>query len=189
MTRPRLQVAFITGRSRKDNWALSPQQQIFIQSITDDGVHAVVRNFPWTPQTQVWQDSGIVRASISNMREYLGSRRQLFALRYRDVALQMLAGAEQTLLLAGSCGLELFNNLQLPVSVMPRIAIFAYGPVARRRPYCRHLLVQGRSDVISRCWFPAADKHINSDHMNYLTQPELMALCRAFIADIDGERG
>ncbi|SCC06305.1 hypothetical protein GA0061071_10536 [Kosakonia oryzendophytica] len=186
MSRPRLQYVFLTGRSCWGNWALSPQQLAFMHAISDEGQHCVAHNFPWLPQPEAWRQTGIVRASLSNMLEYLASRHARFVRCYRETALEMLAGADQTIVLAGSCGLELFNNLQLPAEVMPHIAIFAYGPVARQRPTCRHVLVQGRTDYISRCWFPSPDKQIESGHMHYLTQPALPALCRAFVADIHG---
>ncbi|WP_312949458.1 hypothetical protein [Superficieibacter sp.] len=173
-----LQVAFITGRSQPDNSALSPAQRAFIEALDLPG-GAV--NFPWPAQTQCWTQTPLIRASLNNARDYLYSRRPAFARTYQDEALALLASADRTLLLAGSCGLELFNNLQLPAMQLSRVNVFAYGPVARRRPDCRHLLVQGQQDWISRLWFPKADERIRCGHMNYLAQPELAALCRRFI--------
>ncbi|MEG1124991.1 MAG: hypothetical protein RSE62_22980, partial [Citrobacter sp.] len=100
----------------------------------------------------------------------------------------MLASASHTLLLSGSCGLELFNQLHLLPEWLARVSVFAFGPVAGRRPDCHHLLVQGDQDWISRCWFRQADQRIACSHMNYLEQPQLAALCRRFIADT-GKQG
>lgn len=178
-----LQVAFITGRSRPNNWSLSPVQTTFLQKIV--GAHQqVMMNFPWTVQTTPWTTTGLLRASINNTREYFGSRSANFALRYRQQTINMLTSANHTLLLSGSCGLELFNQLHLEPALLKRVSIFAYGPVARQRPSCQHLLVQGKQDWISRCWFRHADKRIDCGHMNYLEQPQLLSLCNQFIEDL-----
>lgn len=187
MTRRDLQIAFITGRSRRDNGALSPQQLAFLQRVA--GEHQVVAmNFPWASSSARWQATGLVRACLNNAREYLGARRASFALCYRQQAVEMLAAAEHTLLLSGSCGLELFNQLSLPPALLARTSVFAFGPVARRRPDCHHLLVQGQQDWISRCWFRQVDERLACGHMNYLAQPQLVALCNRFIADIRSQR-
>lgn len=179
-----LQTAFITGRSRLDNIALSPLQKNFIDSLSGHRVRQVTVNFPWTSRTDTWQATGLMRASVNNILEYLQSRSPTFAGRYRQAAISLIESADHTLLLAGSCGLELFNNLQLPASLMSRVSIFAYGPVARRPPACRHRLVQGHRDVISRFWFPETHEQISCGHMDYLTRPELVGLCRRFIHEI-----
>ncbi len=88
----------------------------------------------------------------------------------------LLARADRTLFLAGSCGLELFNNLALPADTLRRVTIFAYGPVARRRPGCACLLVQGRRDWFSRRYFRTVDARVNTGHMDYLANPEVAKL-------------
>ncbi|WES66433.1 hypothetical protein [Superficieibacter sp. HKU1] len=175
-----LQIAFLTGRSQPGNTSLSPEQHAFMAGLGKN-TEGIAVNFPWIAQGEAWQATPLLRASINNARDYLGSRRPAFVGAYQAGALALLASADHTLLLCGSCGLELFNNLQLPASVMPRVSIFAFGPVARRRPACRHLLVQGRQDWISRLWFRDVDEYIACGHMNYLSQPELTDRCTRFI--------
>lgn len=178
-----LQVAFITGRSRPDCWLLSPQQTAFFDRLGVPSAQRVGVNFPWQDQPEHnYQAPGLLRASLNNAREYLGSRQGDFVRRYQAQALSLFERADRTLLLSGSCGLELFNNLQLPGGVLSRISLFAWGPVARKRPACHHLLVQGHRDLISRLWFPQADIRIESGHMDYLTRPGLPELCRQFLA-------
>ncbi|GKX61046.1 hypothetical protein [Leminorella grimontii] len=184
MTEFCLNVAFITGRSRPDNPALSPAQRGFLESLSVEGGSPVAVNFPWSPQSGPWRETGLLRASVNNALEYLNSRRPRFVARYRESAIALLESADHTLLLSGSCGLELFNNLRLPASLMPRVSVFAYGPVARRRPDCHHLLVQGRQDRISRLWFARPDECIPCGHMDYLPRPELLELCQRFISQI-----
>jgi len=176
-----LQVAFITGRSRHDCWLLSPQQTAFFDRLGVPSAQRVGVNFPWQPQPERdYQPPGLLCASVSNAREYLGSRQGGFVRRYQAQAQALFERADRTLLLCGSCGLELFNNLQLPAGVLSRISLFAWGPVARKRPACHHLLVQGHRDLISRLWFPQVDIRIESGHMDYLTRSELPELCRQF---------
>lgn len=184
MTGRTLQLAFITGRSCPDNPALSPVQLGFISNLLSGGVYPVTVNFPWPVSSLPYTTTGLLRASLNNAREYLNSRRPSFAARYRTSLIALTESAEHTLFLSGSCGLELFNNLNLPASLMSRVSIFAYGPVARRRPDCRHQLIQGKQDWISRFWFRRADKYIRCGHMNYLSQPELAELCKLFIKQI-----
>ncbi|WP_436857547.1 hypothetical protein [Citrobacter tructae] len=184
MTNFRLNVAYITGRSRSANPALSPVQLQFIESLKAERVSLVTVNFPWPMKSAPWQTTGLLRASASNALEYVNSRRPTFVERYQKSAIALLESADHTLLLSGSCGLELFNNLRLPASLMPRVSVFAYGPVARRRPDCRHLLVQGRQDFISRFWFARADEYVSCGHMNYLGCPELREQCQQFIEQL-----
>lgn len=143
-------------------------------------------NFPWIPLPEGrYAATPLLRASVNNAREYLGSRRAGFVQHYQSSAVQLIERADHTLLLSGSCGLELFNNLQLPPALMQRVSVFAYGPVARKRPDCRHLLVQGHRDWISRLWFSQSDVQIDCGHMDYLVQPEMVTLCRGFIHSLD----
>lgn len=179
-----LQVAFITGRSRPDCWRLSPQQTAFLEKLNLPLAQKVGVNFPWQNQSEChYQDVGLLRGSVNNAREYLGSRHSDFIRRYRPSALALFERAERTLLLSGSCGLEVFNNLHLPAEILMRVSLFAYGPVARKRPGCHHLLVQGDRDHISRLWFSQVDTRIESGHMDYLTRPGLPELCRQFLAE------
>lgn len=181
--KPLLHVAFITGRSRPDCWLLSPQQTAFLEKLNLQTEQAIGMNFPWQSMPAGgYRDAGLFRASVNNAREYLCSRQSDFIRRYQPSALAFFERAERTLLLCGSCGLELFNNLHLPAEVLSRVSLFAYGPVARRRPACRHLLVQGDRDYISRLWFSQVDIRIKSGHMDYLTRPVLPELCRRFMA-------
>ncbi|WP_313758889.1 hypothetical protein [Atlantibacter hermannii] len=184
MTAKKLGIAFITGRSRPGNIALSPSQRAFLERVMNGNMMPVAENFPWIPQTESWRDTGLLRASINNARDYLSSRRPDFISRYRNLAITMLDTADHTLLLSGSCGLELFNNLDLPASSLSRVSLFAFGPVARKRPDCHHLLVQGRQDFISRLWFPRVDERLACGHMDYLSQPALVNLCKRFIHQI-----
>ena len=182
--KPSLQIAFITGRSQPDCWLLSPQQLVFLEKLALGSAQPVKVNFPWQdPPATGYQEAGLLRASVNNAREYLRSRQGDFVRRYQPSALRLFERADRTLLLSGSCGLELFNNLHLPAEVLTRISLFAYGPVARRRPACRHLLVQGQRDALSRLWFSRVDVRINGGHMDYLTRPELPELCRQFMAE------
>lgn len=184
MSIPSLQVAFITGRSMPGNLALSPEQQAFLERVTPPGALPVYANFPWESGQAGWQPTGLLRASLNNAREYLNARKPEFTRRYQPVAQALLESAEHTVLLAGSCGLALFNQLALPPPFLDRVSVFAWGPVAHQRPGCRHLLVQGSQDLISRLWLRDVDACIRSGHMGYLSHPELVPLCRNFIAPL-----
>jgi hypothetical protein len=175
------QVALLTGQSDRCRWALSPLQQDFLASVaTSEGVQ-VGNNFPYQTGSPDFRPSSLVKASINNAFIYIWSRSRAFRDAYSHSVLQLIARRERTIFLAGSCGLELFNNLELPADVTRKVSVFAFGPVARRRPDCVHLLVGATQDSISKRYFPAPDHVVESGHMNYLSNPTVRTLCREFI--------
>lgn len=176
-----LQIAMLNGRSNPANWTLSPAQQAFLRQLGGADRHLTGMNFPYLPTEKAYQPTALLRASLANGWEYLNARMPWFRRRYRSVVQALLQQAEHTVFVAGSCGLELLNCLQLAPSDLEKVSVFAYGPVARARPACRSLLVQGRADWISRRWFAEADIVVDADHLNYLQQDEVLQHCRQFI--------
>jgi hypothetical protein len=178
----RWQVAFLTGQSDPQSCALSPVQRRFLDSlaapVTVDG------NFPYATPTREFRTTPLLRASFNNARQYLRSRRPAFRDAYRTAMEALLARSDRTLLLAGSCGLELFNNLELSREQLDRCAVFAYGPVARRRPDCDHRLLQGRHDALSRWYFPRVDVRVDAGHMDYLDNSTVLQHCRAWFMQL-----
>ncbi len=174
------QVAFLTGRSDPSSPALSPAQAAFLAKLPLPAAGRVPLNFPYSTgvTARPFTPTPLLVASVRNARQHLASRRPAFAREHRPAVVALLAHAERTLFLAGSCGLELFNNLGLPEDLLRRVTILAYGPVARRRPDCACLLVQGRHDWISRRYFCPADVYVDGGHMDYLAQPAVLALAR-----------
>lgn len=177
---PRWQVAFLTGQSDPQGCALSPLQRRFIDALA--APLAVDRNFPYATDTPPFRKMPLWRASVANAQQYLGSRGVAFRRRHRPAVDALLARRERTLLLAGSCGLELLVNLHLPRDLLDRLAVFAYGPVARGRPDCDCLLLQGRRDRLSRWYFPQVDVHVAAGHMDYLAQASVLQHCRDYLA-------
>ena len=178
---PRLpfQIAFLTGQSHPSRTALSPAQARFLAALPAPVESKVTRNFPYPDQDPAgspFAPASLLMSSLRNTWQYFASRRPPFAMRHRLLVAALLARADRTLLLAGSCGLELFNNLALPFDVLQRVTIFAYGPVARQRPDCACLLVQGRRDWLSRRYFRSVDARVNAGHMDYLADPEVTTL-------------
>lgn len=180
--RARWQVAFLTGQSDPLNCALSPAQQRFLDNlaapVTVDG------NFPYAAPTREFRPIPLLRASFNNAHQYLRSRRPEFRDACRPAMEALLARSERTLFLAGSCGLELFNNLHLSHTQLKRCAVFAYGPVARRRPDCDSRLLQGRHDALSRWYFPHVDIRVDAGHMNYLDNDTVLQHCRTWFAHL-----
>lgn len=180
--RARWQVAFLTGQSEPRSCALSPVQRRFLDnlaaSVTVDG------NFPYAAPTREFRPTPLLRASFNNARQYLRSRRPEFRDAFRPAMDALLARSERTLLLAGSCGLELFNNLDLSRTQLECCAVFAYGPVARRRPDCDNRLLQGRYDALSRWYFPHVDIRVDAGHMGYLDNDSVLQHCRAWFTQL-----
>lgn len=177
------QVALLTGPSDWGRWALSPIQDAFLHSLKVPEEALVLFNFPYGPNSLSYRPVPILKASLCNAGAYIRSRRLAFRLTYGPVINAFLARAERTVLVTGSCGLELFNNLRLSSPALAGISVFAYGPVARTRPACRHLLVSGRKDFMTRFCFPKPDRLIDCTHLAYLSNPVLRDLCTVFVAD------
>jgi hypothetical protein len=182
--RPPLQIAFLTGASNPQSAALSPVQTAFLDALPAPDAWKVRMNFPYPAATPPYRETPLLRASWSNACLYLASRRPAFTARYQPQVLARIAAAERTLFLAGSSGLELLANLQLPASALARLHVFAYGPVARRLPDCDCRLVQGHRDRISRGWFPAVETRVGCGHLDYLRDPAVLALCCAYLQEV-----
>jgi hypothetical protein len=182
--KPPLQIAFLTGRSNPASCALSPEQSCFLKRLEHPERNVVEWNFPYTsaePFREIW----IPRAAYNNVVEYFRSRSPAFSRRFRPVVERLIAGAEHTVFLAGSCGLELFNNLFLGPTAEARCTVICYGPVGRRLPrYARTLVAQSAADFVSRAFFRRSDRRLSCGHMAYLTDPGFMELCEAELTSL-----
>ncbi len=185
MSHATIQIAFFTGRSIASCWSLSPVQAQFLSRFTKNGRRLINLNFPYEPCSRHWSAPHLLIASLSNIRDYTISRLSHFQQRYAPSVCRLINEADHTVFLAGSCGLELLNNLKLPAETCSRFSVFAYGPVARSLPATRHLTVQGQQDRISRIWFDRVDVRVNAGHMDYLCCPEVHDRCEAFISEME----
>ncbi len=180
----RVQIAFLTGQSDPRRCALSPAQDAFLHQLSGAGRQLLTHNFPYRQDDQPYAITPLWRASLRNGTQYLAARRETVGMRHRDHVLDLLERTPRTILLTGSCGLELLHCLKLPPDVLARLSVFAYGPVARHTPACRWMAVQGRRDWISRLGFRGPVTRVEGGHMNYLLQDDVMRHCRAFIASV-----
>ncbi len=188
--KPPLQIAFLTGQSNPGNAALSPLQNAFLDALPAPTEWKVRVNFPYPDIPQAFRRTPLPLASLQNLALYVRSRRPAFAAHHRPPVLAQIERAERTLFLAGSSGLELLANLDLPASVLARLHVFAYGPVARRLPNCDVALVQGR-DSISRLFFRVGvpTERVACGHLGYLRDPAVSALCVEYLQALIAPRG
>lgn len=169
--------AFITGHSVRGCTGLSQEQQDFQHRSAIPKSHWLPHNFPYHATSPFPERFHLLSASINNVTHYLRSRRSSFVNEHRHVVTEIFEPHATILLLAGSCGLELLNNLHLPADLRSRIHIFSYGPVSRRIPdVASHLFVQGTHDWLSRFYHPRADHRYPCPHMGYLRAPETLRL-------------
>jgi len=178
-----IRIAFLTGRSDPSRCGLSPEQHAFLHALQAPGRELVDRNFPYAARDGGHVAVPLPLAAWRNLGDYIGARRPAFASRHRASVASAFDGDGAAVLLAGSCGLELLANLHLDASLRARLHVFAYGPVARHAPdVARLLCVQGRSDWISRLGWRGPVRRVDGGHMDYLRQPDVLALCEDFIA-------
>jgi hypothetical protein len=181
------QIILLTGQSDPRRCALSPLQQAFLdQSVPYEA--RVPTNFPYDSSSARYRPTPLAIAGIRNAWQYFGSRSRSFRTQHIDRIIRLIERRERTVFLTGSCGLELFNNLDLPSSLDERIRLFAFGPVARRPPDCEHLLVGSRKDWLSRCFFPNPNHWVDCSHMDYLRSPGVRTLWTEFVDHAVGTR-
>lgn len=180
---PTRQIAFLTGRSDPAGCALSRRQGEFLERLRGPDDAVVANNFPYRP-TAAHRAVPLWRASWNNLREYLASRRPGFAREHGPAVARLIGWADETWFVAVSCGLELFNNLELPAALERRCTLICLGPVARRLPRCaRVLVVRGARDVVSQLGAPraAASIRVACGHLGYLDDPAVLRHCRQWL--------
>jgi hypothetical protein len=172
---------FITGHSVPGYTGLSREQRDFQSRSVVPEKNWLRHNFPWKETFPYPKSFNLVSGSWNNVRHYLASRRRAFRVQHRMAVIERFAPHDQVLLLAGSCGLELLNNLHLPEETRRRLHVFAYGPVCRSRPDVASLfVVQGSRDFLSRAFHRRADARFTCSHMSYLEAPETLHLLNLF---------
>jgi hypothetical protein len=175
-------IAFLTGQSRPGCCALSPEQERFLEQLAVPGCELVRRNFPYRVSKD-FREVPLLLASWRNLRGYLASRRPGFAAAYRADVVGLIARAERVVFLAGSSGLELFNNLELSEAEERKCGLICFGPVARCLPrYAEAVIVQGLRDYLSWAFFRDGPPSLDCGHMGYLDDPAFVRLCRERIA-------
>ncbi|MCB1172893.1 MAG: hypothetical protein KDK39_04980 [Leptospiraceae bacterium] len=183
-----MKIAFCTGQSNPASVALSPIQGAVLEALAGPGRELCGRNFPWCSHADPWQPVGLIKASLSNARQYYSARRPGFVDRYRASFLAEFQPASSIVLLCGSCGLELLGSLQLPTALAQRIAILAYGAVARQIPQCRRIeIVRGSQDRIAAWWALPWQHRLDCDHLGYLQHPDFIELARSFCDSIESK--
>jgi hypothetical protein len=174
-------VGFITGHSVRGCTGLSHEQREFQRRSAVPQANWLQHNFPWQETFPFPEPFRLLSASLNNVRHYFRSRTPGFRDQHRPEVLARFAQYDAVILLAGSCGLELLNNLELPAEMRQRLHVFAYGPVSRCRPEAASsFLVQGRGDVISRAFHRHVDARFPCPHMGYLESAETLRLFDAF---------
>ncbi|MGV3662571.1 MAG: hypothetical protein ACO1TE_20470 [Prosthecobacter sp.] len=169
--------AYITGHSVPGCTGLSREQVDFQQRTDIPAEQWLPHNFPYHATFPFPDPFNLLSASWNNVLHYSRSRFASFAKTHRGAVAQVFEEYDSILLLAGSCGLELFNNLDLPAELRRRTHVFAYGPVSRRPPdVASHLIVQGKHDWLSRFYHRRVDHRYACPHMGYLLAPETLRL-------------
>jgi hypothetical protein len=178
-----LLVCFLTGRSDPSNTALSPEQRAFLDALPIASDERLDVNFPYGPASGAWRRTALPLASVRNTRDYLGSRQPAFARAHARAVSDVLTRADRTLVLAGSCGLELLANLRLDGAALAGAHVLAYGPVARSLPEASVEIVVGRRDPLARGRAPVPPDHvIDAGHLDYLTSAEFRAIAARAVA-------
>lgn len=174
-------VGFITGHSARGCTGLSQEQWDFQRRSAVPEENWLRHNFPWQETFPFPEPFHLLSASWNNVRHYFESRRPVFREQHRAGVVELFARHDAVILLAGSCGLELLNNLDLPAETRGRLHVFAYGPVSRRRPEVAScFMVQGEGDVISRTFHRHAEARFPCPHMGYLAAAETRRLFESF---------
>ena len=177
-----VRVVFLTGQSDPGSCALSPVQAAFLAALPLTDAERGPLNFPYRAGLAPHRPTPLLRASWHNTRLTLAAQRPGFARAHAAPVDAELSLATRTLVLAGSCGLELLRALDLPAATLARLHVLAYGPVSRGRPACAVETVVGRGDRISLVRPAAADHVVPCGHLDYLTSPDVLGIAAAALA-------
>ncbi|MBD4098664.1 hypothetical protein GUH75_17285, partial [Xanthomonas citri pv. citri] len=88
-------------------------QQHFLQQLQGPGRRLIDCNYPYRSASPTYRHMPLWRASVSNARQYLAARAARVADADRMRVVALLEQAPTTVLLAGSCGLQLLTVLRL----------------------------------------------------------------------------
>lgn len=177
--KPANTIAFLTGQSDPGRCALSAEQENFLAQLAGPRRKLVPLNFPYRPSAP-FRRVPLAFACWHNLCGYFVSRPSRFAVAYRDDVTALIRQTERMIFLAGSSGLELFNNLRLPPDEEKCCTLICYGPVARRLPrYAANTVVQSSRDYLSRAFFRGGQPSLHCDHMGYLREEKFLQLCQA----------
>jgi len=166
--------AFITGHSVRGCTGLSKVQRDFQRRSIIPLEKWLPHNFPYH-ETFPFPEPSLLSASFNNVVHYFRSRLPAFQKQHQETVCQVFSSYDAVILLAGSCGLELLCNLDLPQPLRRRLHVFAYGPVSRSLPEVASMLtIQGTGDLLSRSFHPTADHRFPCPHTGYLKAPETL---------------
>lgn len=178
---PRLRVVFLTAQTDPRGCELSPLQERFLRSLPLEDAERGERNFPFRPGP-AHREMPVPAASRHVGAQLARSALPGFGPRYRPEVTRELRRAARTLVLAGSCGLELLRVLDLDAEVLRRVHVLAYGPVSRGLPACGVTTVVADGDRISRLFRPRVDHRVPGGHLDYLHRPEMRDLATQVVA-------
>ena len=171
-------VALLTGQSSFVSSALSPVQVSFLRAVAPAGASVLEMGFPFDSSFlgDGFREAGMATASWRNARQVgwaLGSARFRGIVRAR---LEMLFGAaSRTILIAGSCGLQL-ANLGWPGEVV------ALGPACLGMLRVRAYVVRGRGDGWSRLLYRGrVDRACGCGHLGYWESEEVREIVRGIL--------
>ena len=171
-----LGIVFITGQSNPKSCDLSPLQKHFGQLLEGEGRVLHPTNFPYQSNLEAHRPVHLIKASYANYASFRHARSSHFSERYSPQVAKLFKQYTHVLFLAGSCGLELLNNLRLPEGALQRMSVLAYGPVTRSSADLPVTIVKGRYDFISCFNQHKADYVVACGHMGYLSSPEFQRI-------------
>lgn len=179
-----MKAIFISGQSNRHCCQLSPIQKNLSDFLSKEGVTVSPLNFPYDTQMSSYHETNLLNASWSNGLQYFFSRKPRFEKQYRAKVIKQFEEEGYCIVLAGSCGLELFNNLHLPDNILKNLHVIAYGPVARAQPKSQFTMIQGRDDWLSKFFFKEVNYLVDCGHMNYLESDDVISALLEIITAI-----
>ncbi len=174
-------IAILTGLSDWNSCQLSDPQIKFLKDIPIPEEQKIFQNFPYTNKSTM-QKVGLIKASLANVWQFLFSWTKSYqsqAIKHLD---RLLASSDEVILIVGSCGAEILNNMLKKIDQSSRIKVITYGAVARRfqRSDCIH--VQGENDLLSAAFLKDPDYIIPEvGHMNYMQSPVFKSIVKRFV--------
>jgi hypothetical protein len=172
-----IKVVLLSGLSDPATCALSPTQVQFLGALEAPESCKLYWNFPYIPcPARPHPEPPLWLASLRNARQFVLASRPAYCTAARRHWQALTASADEVVVITLSCGLEILNNC-LDIQPVPKIRVFALGPVAWHLPRVPCTLVQGTHDHVSRSFFKVSDVIVPYvGHMGYLPNRHVLSL-------------
>ncbi|MEL6110774.1 MAG: hypothetical protein AAFU85_32615 [Planctomycetota bacterium] len=175
-------VAIVTGLSNPRSTDLSPAQHQFLDALPVPDTCKVRCNFPFFPTPKPQHDPSLIRASLNNTHQFVGSLSRDYKKNAKPHWRALCDSTERLFLITGSCGYQLIDSLE--TRDPSRVHVLALGAVRFGTSRWDATKILGRRDWIARWFTPNCDHSIDGlGHLGYWQNPTVLGIATNWVLD------